>query len=271
MSQKSEGFDGNIERFSGFSDLYNRYRPAPPEILGRLLMDLAKTSRPRLVVDLGSGTGLSTRYWADLAEQVIGIEPSEDMRQQAQRQTKAENVAYREAFSHRSSLPEKCAQIVTCSQSLHWMEPQATFEEAARILVSGGVFAAYDYDWPPTTGRWEADAAYEACIRQVRSFGKGFRSQSPVKRWDKQGHLGRMQQSGCFRYTKEIVLHHFEQGNDERLVGLLLSQGEVMTLLKAGYREDQLGIEEFRRIARDTLSNTLQPWYWSSRLRFGIV
>ncbi len=271
MRPQTEDFQGNIERFSGFSELYNRYRPSPPEIVGRLLMELAGTSRPQLVVDLGSGTGLSTRYWSDLAEQVIGIEPSADMRQQAQAQTRAENVVYREAFSHHSGLPEKCAQIVTCSQALHWMEPQATFEEAARILVPGGVFAAYDYDWPPTTGRWEADAAYEACIRKVRSFEKELPPEAPVRRWEKEGHLNRMRQSGCFRYAKEMALHHLEPGNAERLVGLLLSQGEVMTMLKAGYREEQLGIEEFRRIAREALGDTSQPWYWSSRLRFGIV
>ena len=40
------------------------------------------------------------------------------------------------------------ADIVTCSQSFHWMEPEPTLAEIARILRPGGVFAAYDYDWP---------------------------------------------------------------------------------------------------------------------------
>jgi ubiquinone biosynthesis protein Coq4 len=80
-----------------------------------------------------------------------------------------------------------------------------------------------------------------------------------------------MQESGCFRYVKEIGLHHVDQGNAERLVGLLLSQAEVMTMLKDGYSEEQLGIDRLRRIAQETLGEALQPWYWSSRLRFGIV
>ncbi len=45
---------------------------------------------------------------------------------------------------------EGTAGIVTCAQSFHWMEPESTFIEVARILRPGGVFAAYDYDRPPT-------------------------------------------------------------------------------------------------------------------------
>jgi predicted TPR repeat methyltransferase len=52
----------NIERFSGYADLYDRYRPSPPDILAQILTQLAQTRFPRLIVDLGSGTGLSTRY-----------------------------------------------------------------------------------------------------------------------------------------------------------------------------------------------------------------
>jgi len=45
-----------------------------------------------------------------------------------------------------TDLPDGCADIVTCSQSLHWMVPESTFAEVARILRPGGVFATYDYD-----------------------------------------------------------------------------------------------------------------------------
>lgn len=265
-------FQGNIERFSGFADNYDRNRPEPPEALAEVLTRLAKRPFPDLVVDLGSGTGLSTRYWAGKARAVIGVEPTADMRRQAALATQAANVSYREGLSHQTGLPDGCAQIVTCSQSLHWMEPESTFKEAARILEPGGVFAAYDYDWPPTTGIWEADAAYEACVRQVAAREKEFKGGGPpVRRWGKNGHLERMQASGCFRYTKEIVLQHTDLGSAGRLVGLLMSQGSVMTLLKAGLGEDELGIAQFRQAARQALGSGESIWYWSSRVRIGIV
>ncbi|MCL5999706.1 MAG: class I SAM-dependent methyltransferase [Chloroflexi bacterium] len=271
MNDQTAYFAGNIERFSGYADSYDKYRPAPPALLDTVLTRWARVPVLDLVVDLGSGTGLSTRYWADKARQVIGIEPTDDMRRQAQAQTVAPNVSYRPGFSHQTGLPDRCAQIVTCAQSLHWMDPQATFEEVARVLCPGGVFAASDYDWPPTTGQWEADAAYEACMQQVQACLSRYRSQTQVRQWDKQAHLRRMQDSGCFRYMKEIALHHVEPGNAERLAGLLLSQGGVMTLLKAGFHEDQLGIDVFREVAQRTLGPEPRPWYWSSRVRLGIV
>ncbi len=264
-------FTGNIERFSGFADLYDRYRPAPPAILGEILTRLAGTTFPQCVVDLGSGTGLSTRYWTDRAQQVIGIEPTADMRRQAQAQTAASNVSYRAGFSHQTDLPDQCADIVTCSQALHWMEPQTTFEEARRILRPGGIFAAFDYDWPPATGAWEADAAYTECMQRVAAYEKELGLGAAVKHWEKNQHLARMQASGCFRYTREIVVHHIDHGNAERLIGILLSQGGVMTLLKHGVDEEQVGIDRFKEIVNRTLGSQEQTWYWSSRVRFGVV
>lgn len=271
MSESQEGFAGNIERFSGFADVYDRFRPAPPEILATILTHLVQTLTPECIVDLGCGTGLSTRYWAEKAQKVIGIEPSADMRHQAEAQTSAANVIYREGFSHRTGLADQCASIVTCSQSLHWMEPQSTFEEARRLLRPGGVFAAYDYDWPPTVGSWEAEAAYLACAAQVRESTLALPAKPALRQWSKDGHLGRMQASGCFRHTKEIVVHHVDRGNAERLVGLLLSQGSVMTLLKNGVSEAEIGIDRLRVTAEQTLGTEDHTWYWSSRVRMGVL
>jgi ubiquinone/menaquinone biosynthesis C-methylase UbiE len=271
MSNQLTDFSANVERFSGFADLYDRYRPEPPEVLGDLLCRLAQACPPERVVDLGCGTGLSTRYWATRARRVMGVDPSADMRRLAVQQTRAANIEYVEGFSHATGLPAGCADIVTCSQALHWMEPQATFTEAARILRPGGVFAAYDYDWPPATGFWQADQAYSECWERLQAAEHEANLGANVKRWTKEGHLGRMQASGCFRYTRELVLHHHEMGSAERLVGLLLSQGGVMTLLKAGRGEGSLGIAAFRETVHSLLGQGEHPWVWSSRVRVGIV
>jgi len=49
---------------AGFADHYDEFRPSPPAVLLDALTRYAGPSAPRLVVDLGSGTGLSTRAWA---------------------------------------------------------------------------------------------------------------------------------------------------------------------------------------------------------------
>jgi len=227
--------------------------------------------RPKLVVDIGSGTGLSTRYWAESANQVIGIEPNHDMRTQAAAEIASRNITYLDATSYQTTLADRCADIVTCSQSLHWMEPKKTLAEVARILRVGGVFAAYDYDWPPATGVWMADAAYEECMTTITDHEEGLPLEKRVRKWPKHEHIKRMADSGFFRYTREIVLHHEETGDVDRFVGLLLSQGSVMALLKAGKSEVELGIDRFRKACQENLGKLHRTWYWSSRVRIGVV
>jgi SAM-dependent methyltransferase len=259
----------NVERFSGFADTYDRYRPQPPAVLVDILAQLAGTDRPALVVDLGCGTGLSTRIWADRAQAVVGIEPGDDMRREAEVRTTAPNFRYQSGFGHATGLPDACADIVTVSQALHWMEPEPTFAEIARILRPGGVFAVYDCDWPPAM-HWEAEAAYNACMERVREVNRAHGLTSAVKSWPKHEHLARMQASGRFRYTREILVHNIEMGNAERLIGLALSQGHVATPLKHGISEDELGLTDLRAVAARVLDDDPQPWYFSYRVRLGV-
>jgi SAM-dependent methyltransferase len=267
----AQDFQGNIERFSGFAHLYDQYRPQPPQDLARLLASYGGFESLSLVIDLGSGTGLSTRYWADKAAQVIGVEPAPDMRSEALAEGGPDNVTYREGYAHATGLPDHCAEIVCCSQALHWMAPQPTFTEAARLLRPGGVFACCDYDWPPLSRSWQADLAFEECLGRIALLEEQLRRAQRLQRWDKGGHLARMKASGCFRHAREALLHHGDQGNAERLIGLLLSQGSTMDLLKSGQSEEQLGISELRQIAERTLGAIPRPWLWSARVRMGVV
>jgi SAM-dependent methyltransferase len=261
----------NWQRFTGFADVYDAWRPRPPDALAGALCGLAGLERPALVVDLGSGTGTSTRYWAGRAEQVIGVEPSADMRAQAEAATAAENVAFRQGFSHETGLPNGCADIVTCSQSLHWMLPDPTFAEAARVLRPGGVFAAYDYDWPPLMPRWRAEEAFHRFRAGIRELERIHRIDDSLMRAEKAGHLERMEASGNFRFTREFMLHHADEGSAERLVGLVLSLGAVQSLKKAGLTETEIGIDELRRSLEAAGMASAERWYWTSRVRMGIV
>jgi ubiquinone/menaquinone biosynthesis C-methylase UbiE len=264
-------YSGNAERFSGFAAQYEAVRPQPPPVLREILCALAETERPALVVDLGSGTGLSTRFWSSHAARVVGIEIAEDMRREAQAQTRAAHIEYRAGAAHDTGLPDHCADIVTCSQSFHWMEPWSTLREVARILRRGGVFAAYDCDWPPVTPSWQADAAWDETMERVWNLERALELRHAVQQWRKEEHLANLQASGHFRFAREFVVHHVEQGNAERLVGLALSQGGTRALLKHGVSEDEIGIPRLREICERTLGAEMKPWYWSYRARVGIV
>jgi SAM-dependent methyltransferase len=274
MTEPPAHLAANVERFMGFAERYDAHRPRPPLAIVAILTQLAQVSRPALVVDLGSGTGLSTTLWSEHADAVIGVEPSADMRRQAQARTAAlpaaTNVGYRDGYGYATGLPDACADIITCSQSLHWMEPAPTFAEIARILRPGGVFAAYDCDWPPTF-HWQVERAYRDCLAQATIVEQARALSRDVHAWDKREHLERMRASGRFRFTKELLVHHVEQGGAARLVGVALSQGQLATLLKAGASEEAIGITALRDIAHRLLGDTTVPWYWSYRVRIGIL
>src|SRR5205085_12193294 len=112
-------------------------------------------------------------------------------------------------YAHETGLDDACADIVTCSQSLHWMEPEPTFAEAARILRPGGVFAAYDYVWPPVVDP-EVDAAFQAYQRRRRELRESRELKRGADIWPKHEHLERMQASGRFSYCRELLFHSTE-------------------------------------------------------------
>ncbi len=259
----------SIERFSGFADLYDTYRPRPPAILTDILRELAGAAHPSLVVDLGSGTGLSTRIWAGKASRVIGVEPNPDMLRQAAAATAAPEISYTPAVAHHTGLADAAADIVTASQALHWMAPEATFDEIARILRPAGVFAAFDCDWPPTMG-FEIEGAYRAFKHRAAALQHRHSLTSTSHRWTKEKHLARMRESGCFRFTKEITLHSVESGNADRLLGLARSYGGVVILLRHGFTEEQIGLKDLAAAAHRLLGPTPRPWFFSYRVRLGV-
>src|SRR5579864_8417271 len=104
------------EIWTGKATSYDRARPTPPPALLDLLTQLIHLPHPTLVVDLGSGTGLSTAIWGERAERVIGIEPNADMRAQADHKIEghpyAAHIEYREGLAHQAGLPDGIADIV---------------------------------------------------------------------------------------------------------------------------------------------------------------
>jgi SAM-dependent methyltransferase len=250
----------------GFAEGFDANRPAPPEALFDVLCLEAQTERPRLVVDLGSGTGLSTRPWAERAEEVVGVEASPEMREQAEAATSARNVRFVQAYAQATGLPDGAADIVTCSQALHWMDPEPTLAEAARILRRGGIFAAYDYDWPPIV-HWEVEAAFEEMLRRARV---GRRPDGDRMRYAKHEHLARIRASGHFRYAREIVLHSRERGGADRIVGMALSLGPLTLMLQSGTTEDELGLAALRETAERVLGDREVDIHLGYRVRLGV-
>jgi SAM-dependent methyltransferase len=301
--------DGNMDRFSGFAGLYDANRPSPPRALGPLLVSYANVSQPA-VVDLGSGTGLSSRWATAWAGSVIGIEPNDDMRSTAE-SGHTPGVTYLPGVSHRTGLADRVADVVLAVQAMHWMEPETTLAEVARILRPGGVFAIADADWPPVSGVARAEQAWATLHRRIRVFeARAARGETGdelrrpiadddpalldedlrdphrnrampggVRSWSKRQHLDRLDASGHFAFTRELVFDEpatvaEDNGrNAERFVALMRSQGSYQGLLRLGLTDDELGATDFERAVHEGFADAgASPGLsFSWRVRLGVT
>ena len=295
----------NALRFSGFADLYDANRPTAPDGLGLLLAAYAGVPAPR-VVDIGSGTGLSSRWAASWASHVTGVEPNADMRAQAEARPTT-GVEYRDGTSGDTGLPPESADVVLAVQAMHWMEPLSTMREVARILRPGGAFAVIDADWPPVTGVVEAEMAWQKFHRRVRVFearaargeaGDQLRARiedddpalidedlrdphrnrampGGVQSWSKAEHLDRIQKSGHFAFARELVFNQPVGGGADRFVALMRSQGSYQTLRRLGLSDEELGATAFehhvRRAYASADSSALPALSFSWRVRLGLI
>jgi SAM-dependent methyltransferase len=296
--------DANAHRFSGFADLYDAVRPVPPAALADVITEYVGR-RPKLVVDLGSGTGLSTRWAGGWSSEVIGIEPSADMRALAAAVPDNANVRYAPGWSNATELPDECADVVLAVQALHWMEPRSTFVEATRLLRPGGVFAALDCDWPPSVGNARAEQSWHAAratiaLHERRLAGWSEAATPPpratssspqsddlrpagshdadaavtiadgVQYWHKGQHLGRMVESRQFEHCVEVAAVSAEHGDAERFVQLFRSQGDYQALRRHGIDDDALGVTAFAVEVRAALGSTDRPFWFTYRARIGV-
>lgn len=261
------------EIWTGEAINYDRTRPTPPPVLLDLLTQLIHTPRPSLVVDLGSGTGLSTMIWGGRAQQVIGIEPNDDMRTQAihkiTHHPHAAHIEYRKGVAQQTSLPDGCADIVTCAQALHWMEPTSTLAEIARILRPGGLFAAYDYDWPPALN-CELEQVYQEVDECFDKLLEERGLSQNLQRWSKDTHLDRMRNSAHFRFTRELFLHHVEQGDATRFIEMVLTNAYSHQFKLGTITKQEIGFDRLTHAALQYIGSEPIPWYISYKIRIGM-
>ena len=283
-----------VARFAELAPRYDAARPQAPGELAEVLMQWAGRSEPD-VVDVGAGTGLSTVIWVGRARQVSAVEPGDEMRAVALRRlglnpdkpagvlassaaaasgpagpaaagaARPTAVTVVAGSAEATGLPDECADIVTASQAMHWFDAERALPEVIRILRPGGIFAAYDYDWPPCID-WETDEVFGNFDRRTTELEteRGLRPPHAGKQ-----HLERIEGSGLFRYAREIALHSRDTGDEARIVSLAMTQGGAAALLAAGATEDEIGLAALREVAARRVAAP-RTWWWTYRVRVAV-
>lgn len=237
----------NADRFTGDKYVrdYDKYRPTPPNDI--LLQTLNYLNKPKAnrVLDLGCGTGISTVIWNDFANEIIGVEPSKEMLSMAHQNNGNSKIKYLNNFSNEIPLKSKSIDIISCSQSFHWMEPESTLKEIDRLLVKEGVLVIYDIFWPVSVN-YKYEAAYKNLFSNVDLITSKL-DQKIAIRWNKNNHLENVIKSNYFKFAKETYFHKTEDVSKEKLIGLAKSQGGLEALLKRGLSKKEIGLSKFEK------------------------
>lgn len=128
------------ERFGPIAETYDRYRPAYPAALLDWIADTTGVRPPAEVVDLGCGTGITTRQLAARGYAVVGIDPNEEMLAIARRRGPERYVR---GDSTATGLSFGSADLAVSGQAFHWFGVPATLEELRRVLRADGGCAAF--------------------------------------------------------------------------------------------------------------------------------
>jgi SAM-dependent methyltransferase len=148
--QVAEGFGADAGR-------YDRARPTYP---ASLVERIVAASPGRGVVDVGCGTGISSRLLAAAGCQVLGVEPDPRMAEQARQGGTEVEVAKFEDWDPAGRLFD----TVVAAQSWHWVDLVAGAAKAAAALRPDGRLAVF---WNAFDPPRELREAFAAVYRQV--------------------------------------------------------------------------------------------------------
>jgi len=131
----------NTELFTGKAEVYANARPGYPEEA----MDYIASLVPPCAVfaDIGAGTGKFTVLLARRGYMLFAVEPNADMRAQlAVTLAPYPHARIIDGTAEHTTLPNGCADIITCAQALHWFDPDAFRAECRRIGKPGALVIA---------------------------------------------------------------------------------------------------------------------------------
>lgn len=155
------------DRFTGLGSLYARCRPSyPPEAVDRVVRRCG-LGPGSVLVDVGAGTGISSRLFGERGVRVIGIEPNADMRARAEAEPTPPGLpapVYRDGRAEATGLPPAIADAVLAAQAFHWFDAPAALAEFHRVLKPRGWVSLW---WNERDESDPFTAAFGAVIRSA--------------------------------------------------------------------------------------------------------
>ncbi|MFA7252493.1 MAG: class I SAM-dependent methyltransferase [Candidatus Paceibacterota bacterium] len=157
--------------FGKLSKAYVKGRRGYPKELFDYLHSFTKIKKP-LTLDIGCGTGISTRELKKHGFQTSGADKDKAMIETAK--TSSKGITYIAAPANELPFPSEYFDLVTAFTSFHWFEDKKSIEEIKRVLKPGGIFFAALKQTRQSMNRDDFYENYKSILRKYA--GKYFNS-----------------------------------------------------------------------------------------------
>jgi len=163
-------------RFS-FDKESRNYRIFRRDHLKKLIADVIKTSNLSInsrVLDIGCGTGKSTIPFARTGAEILGIDISQNMINEAKKVSKAyRNISYKRVSFEKAVLPDNYFDLITSGSSFHWLDRKSAYRKINKTLKGGGHLAIFWSSGPQRHTKLSSEVR-EIYAKHSVTYPKGF-------------------------------------------------------------------------------------------------
>ena len=125
------------QSFATVADAYDRGRPTYPAEA----VEWMAGATPRVVLDLGAGTGALTRPLLAAGHTVLAVDPLREMLVHLRRQSSGPEVTVVAGSAERLPVRDGSVDVITVAAAFHWFDEESAVPELARVLRPEGVLA----------------------------------------------------------------------------------------------------------------------------------
>lgn len=200
--------------FTGQARFYADARPGYPDEIIVALMDDCGVRAGERVVDLGAGTGISSRLLARHGLRVIAVEPNAAMRAEADA---AEGVRWQDGSFEATGLPASSADWIVAAQAFHWADPPRALPEMRRVLAPWRWFTVFWNDRD-----LDASELLAETVALIRGIVPGYE-----ERYREQDWAVVLTATGDFAEVRTLTLRHSVRMSGERFMNLWRSHNRL--------------------------------------------
>lgn len=210
----------NQNVFQGTAKYYAKYRPEIPQAVVNYLKEKYNLNGEGLLLDIGCGTGISTKAFAPFFSRVIAFDVNQEMLNEAIAMDNMHNIDWRLCSDDNLNLGNEKVKLAIAIRSFNWINQYPFLQRIHKNMAEGGVVSIIG-----DGSFWTGNELWQKRVKEViqeflgveRKAGKEKKYNAPVEPYiitlEKNGFVD-------IDYKSIPVIRHW---NIESIIGYLYS------------------------------------------------